>query len=720
MNRKLAFIAASAAAAFGLSDAAHAQVDIDQVVVTGTRPEPLDKVTDAGSRLGLSVRETPATIYTLDASAILGRGIHTVEDAARALPGVLAAFPPGDMGNFSVRGFTGNQISLLYNGFYYGPAMMIARPGASFNVDRVEVIKGPAAILYGNGAIGGAINVVTKQPQFGRNETLAMASYGSFETYDLGVDLSRQVNDTLAVRAVAGGTGSAGYVHDDSSHTFEVNLGALWRPNDRFQALFSIDYANDRPSKYFGSPLLPAGVVRDALPVIAPSASLAIDRTTRYVNYNNLNDSRIKSTQWTPQVALTWTPAEGVEINNETFYIRAKRAWRNSEVYAYNTTTKLIDRDRFFVIHDQKLWGDRATARFKNQIGGRPNTFLLGGEYSHLDFVHTRGFPDGDSVNRLTPASAPFGPMIGRVSPTQWDAYAVFAEDTLDLTGKAKLVLGARWDGLDLDRKNYGFNGRLNTATSFTRRISAASYRAGLLYNVTETITPYLSYSTGRDLAGSSSSLFLINADQGKSFDLARASQAEAGVKASSPDRRLNMTAAAYRIKRSDFLTQINTAGDLANIGSQASKGFELTGDARVNAHWTVSADASYTHSRFGAFVDPDFGINASGKTPPNVASWVAGAWTSYREIANLPVEIGGGVRYVGARYAATDNVLKMRPYTTVDAYLAYDLTPKIRLTGRVKNLFNKAYVQWADVFYPTELVLAPPRSFEVSVIARF
>ncbi|MEJ2457394.1 MAG: TonB-dependent receptor plug domain-containing protein [Novosphingobium sp.] len=370
----------------------------EEIIVIGIRSDALDRKSEAGSRLGLSLRETPQTIDTLSSATILGRGLHTLEDATRALPGVLAGFPPGDMGNFSVRGFTGNQVSLLFNGFYYGPANFIARPGSSFTIDRIEAVKGPASILYGNGAVGGAINVVTKEAVAGRNEIMALGSYGSFDTYDLGLDVAHQF-DTLALRAIVSQNGSNGYVHDSHSHAFNAHVSALWQAAPSFEVAMSIDYLRDRPSGYYGTPLVPEAVARDPLNVLERGNGLSVDGAMRKINYNNLTDATIRSRQWMPQAKLRWTPAENIQVQNEIYYIDAHRVWKNSEVYNYNSVTGLIDRDRFAIDQYEQLWGDRATARFKHKLGRMQNTFLVGFEYSHLDFKQYRGFPNGDSVN---------------------------------------------------------------------------------------------------------------------------------------------------------------------------------------------------------------------------------------------------------------------------------------------------------------------------------
>lgn len=698
------------------SAASAADAPIATVVVTASSIRPLGQFTPTASRLGLSADEMPATLDAIDSGQILGRGFHTIEEATATLPGVLSASPPGDMGNFSMRGFTGNQITLLYNGLNLGPATMIARPGNSFNLASIEVLKGPASVIYGAGAVGGAINVVGKAPSLDRYEVTGLASVGSFGSTDLGIGVNLPLGNTAALRLDASRTSTNHYVHDADANSLNLTGTVLWHPSNDVEVQFTLDYLNDNPSNYFGTPLVPSSSNPSPLDVVSSPTGASIDRGMRFVNYN-VSDSRIHSEHYWPQGFLNWSINENLEFSNFAYYFTATREWLNSETYAFNSVTDMVDRDRFFVFHDQTSWGDQADITARGNIGALPNTFVLGVDYGRLDFETRRGFPDGDSVDRYDPIPGVFGPLTFKVLKTEWQSSAFFLEDALDITPDIKIVTGARYDNINLDRKNFDFAGNFVPGTSFQQDFDAFSWRVGAIYNLTDSVTPYVSYSTGKDPAGTSN-FFLV--DAGENFDLASTRQLEAGVKVTAMDGDADLTIAVYDIERSDILTQINAIGDLSNIGSQKSRGVEISGDLRVTDNWTVSGNLTYTDAYYGEYVDPDFGVNATGNRPANVADWVANFWTSVRDIGGLPLEVGGGLRYVGKRYGDSENVLTLKPYTLVDSYVSYEVKTGVLVTARAKNIFDNAYAQWADIYYPTQVMLGAPRTFEFSVLAAF
>src|SRR5437016_17216 len=139
---------------------------LDTVTVTAAKLRSLEQFTPTGSRLGLSAQELPATLEVIDSDEMLGRGFVNVQQAADSQAGVTSGGSPGDQSQFSMRGFTGNQITVLRNGLYIGPSNMTTRDQNAFNVASVEILKGPASVLYGQGAIAGVVNVVDKAPSF--------------------------------------------------------------------------------------------------------------------------------------------------------------------------------------------------------------------------------------------------------------------------------------------------------------------------------------------------------------------------------------------------------------------------------------------------------------------------------------------------------------------------------------------------------------------------
>ena len=692
-----------------------AQSGGEEITVTGWRLRELDTAGPTASRLNLSIRETPATLDRIGADEILTRGFRTVEEATDSLPGIISGGSPGNPTLFSMRGFTGEQITILHNGLYLGPANMINRPGNTFNIASIDVLKGPASVLYGQGAVGGAVNIVNKSPDFRGDAGQALASYGDFNTLSLGAGGNAVFSDTLAGRADVSYHRSDGYVDDTGPHSFNATGALLFRPSSDLSVELSVDYLRDRLPTYYGTPLVTPDAAADPIGgILSAAGGRVIDRRTRFTNYN-VADSRANSWQVWPQLVVNWSPSNTLTLSNNAYYFHADRQWINAETYNYNPATKLVDRDRFFVFHNQDLVGDQGSATISHTLLGLPNKLVVGFDYSHLDFIRSRGFPDGDSVTLLNPARGSFGPLDRRVSPTRWDQIALFAEDALDLTPRLKLVTGLRTERLYLTRENYNPNGSFSAATSFTRTYKPFNWRAGLVYDLASAITAYASYSTGKDPVGSN--IFLVNA--GQNFDLSSSRQIEAGLKADLLGRRGSLTLAAYDIERRNILTQI-AIDTVSNVGRQRSRGIELSGEARLTKHWAVTTSGTYVDAEYADFVDPNYGVAASGNRPPNVPMWTGNLWTSVRNIAGLPLEAGGGVKYVGERYGNTANDLVLKPYATGIVYATYALTQKLSLTGRVDNVWNKTFVQWADIYYPNQVMLGEPRRAEVSLLARF
>jgi iron complex outermembrane receptor protein len=694
--------------------AAPAGSDLETVVVTG-RVRSLEQFTPTGSRLGLSARETPGTLDSINAEAMTVLGLLTVEKAAESLPGVNTGGSPGNPATFSMRGFTDGQITILHNGLYIGPSNMTNRPQNTFNLQTVEILKGPASVIYGQGAVGGAVNVTNKAPSFGPARYELQAGISSFGGTMFGIGVGGGLTEDLGLRLDVSRTSSEGYVHDADSSALNATLSLLWRVRENLSVQVSVDYAEDRPTTYFGTPLVPATFARNPVDVLTAPNGYVIDKAMREKNYN-VADAKIYSHQIWPQVYVKWEPAEGVTFQNFTYLFDAKRRWINAESYTFNTTTRLIDRDRFFVFHEQRLWGDQASVTVNRPLGSLPNHFVVGIDYSDLDFERRRGFPDGDSVDPFGPGpTGGFGAIVPRFSPTKWTDAAVFFEDALDITDDLKLVVGGRLERLKLDRKNFGPTGAFQPGNSFSRTYKPATYRAGLVYDVNEYVTPYVSFTTGSDPVGSN--IFIVNA--GENFGLSKSRQVEVGVKASTPDKRFSGTLALYDIQRKNILT-LTQQDVVSNVGEQTSRGLEVTADAQITPNWSVNGNYAYTDAEYKRFIDTNTGLDASGNRPTNVPKVVVNAWTSVRNVGGLPLELGAGYRYLGKRYGNTANTLELDGASLVNAFATYDLTESLSVTARVDNLFDKDYVQWADVFYPGQVILGRPRSYELSLRARF
>ena len=685
-----------------------------RVVVSGAAiADPLDRAAPTASRLGLTLAETPATVNAIDARTLQERGLHRAEAAVDGMPGVSSGGAPGSPSQFSMRGFAGNQVTILRDGIYLGPADMTYRSQNTFNLASIEVLKGPGSVLYGQGAIAGTVNVVTRKPVLEGNAFDAAASYGRFASSQAGVGGNVVLGPGLALRADLSRNASHGFVERDHADSLNGTLSLLIKPHQRFELLLSLDYLKDHPSRYYGTPLVDTGFARQPLPgVLEAPGGMTLDRRMRYLNFN-VGDARIASSQTMPRARLQWQVADGVVIRNDSYAFRADRRWVNAEAYVFDPASELVDRDRFFVFHKQRLHGNQLSATVTRPLAGMRNRFAIGVDYSKLDFLRTRGFPDGDSVDPPRPEPGAFGPLVERLSPTRWTNHALFVEDALGLSERLTLVGGARIERFHLERENYGPHGGFQAATSFERTFRPRNGRLGLLYKGAAGLSPYVQVSTGQDPVGAN--ILLVNA--GQDFDLSRSRQLEAGLK-----QRLGshgaLTLAYYDIKRRDLLTQ--TSVDVVDsAGMQASHGVEMTLDLRPHRAWHIDANLAYTSAAYRDFVDTSNGVDASGNRPANIPRWTANLWASY-QFSSLPLELGAGVRHVGQRFGNTANTLSLGRYTLLNLVGSYRLNRNLSLSARIDNATDKLYAQWADVNYPSQIQLGTPLSYEFGLVARF
>ena len=709
----------------------------ERVTVAGVRGGlALAGETDTGSRLGLRALDVPASIDVVDGTVMETRGDQRLSDALESLPGVVAGHNPAAPSSFSVRGFTRSQITVLRDGIWLGPANMVMRPQNTFNLDRVELLRGPSSVLNGQGAVAGTVNAITKQAAPATATAWnALVSYGRFNRRQTAIGVNGPVGDTLWYRVDVGQYASDGYVDRGGRGSSNVTGSLLWRPAPRADLRFSVDHLDDDVGSYFGTPLVPAAVATEPLDVITTTTGEAIDARTRFRNYNvedPVNDSRQLLVRADAEIRLS----ERVTLRNTLYGFDADRHWQNAEGYVYCaevvdvcTTPGVIQRyyGYFFVDHDQQLFGDRFHLDLRTPIGERENRVTVGFEASTLDFERGRGFrrsvppAPGDAVDLLNPLPGRYGPRELRgVSPTFIDSRAFFAEDSLPVTSRLRVTGALRYEGMNLDRINRDAEG-VPEPGGFTREFRWWSWRAGAVVTLEEDVVAYGQVSSAKDPVNAN--LFLVNA--GQDFDLTDARQWEVGFKADLDEGRTQVTAAWFDVERDDVLERF-ALDSATTIGGVASRGLEVTAAARPTADARLGASLAWTDAEFRP--SSNF-VAFAGNTPPNVPAVVTHLWGSYANLGGVPLEVGGAVRLVGDRPANNANTITMNGYGVADAYVAWTVGPA-RLTFAVDNLTDTAWASWSDVFYlgqtdpsfiySNTLMLGPPRTWSVMLRTRF
>ncbi|KJC41141.1 TonB-dependent receptor [Bradyrhizobium sp. LTSP857] len=699
------------------------------VVPAATAQTPLNTnaVAESASRLGLTVRETPATVEVISAETMREQGYRTVSDVAQGAVGVTAGDNPAEPSAFSMRGFTNSQINTLYNGIKIGPQNMTSRIMDTANLEAVEILKGPASLMSGEGASGGAINFVTKQPHTGPIRNEADFSYDSLNSFRAHYGSGGSTNvQGLDYRFDISRSSLNGFADDTNTKTLDVSGQLNYRISDSLKVWGAIEYREDRSKAYWGAPLVPvafsgshatAGIVSGNY--VASNGSnlgpITIDDRTFNTNYNVLDNRNVAQEVWL-RGGFELKLAPDLTLKSQAYAYGAERSWFNNEVEAFNTATNTVDRSRFYVAHSQRLVGNITDLTWDANIAGFDNRLVSTLSSSYLDFVRpgAANFPS-DSVSLVDPDRGFYGLLTTKQQTARIDNEALSFEDRLKLTRTFALVGGLRVEHIGLDRNSTDVNGLENANFPFSKSWAPVTGRIGYTWEAIPGLTFFSQYATGADI--SANNIFLLAPTQ--PLDLTTSRTYETGVKHLLWDGRAEWSFSAYDILRKNVYA---AAGGMAlNIaGRQESKGVELAASVRPIEPLRLWGNIAYVDARYA---DYNFvGGSFSGNTPPNVPRIVANAGASYRFLTSWPVELGIVGRHVGDRYNTDANTVTLNAYTVGDVYAFVDIPKTVfnavdqaRLTFRVRNFTDKRYAIWGDPFYPDQILLGAPRTYEIS-----
>jgi len=704
---------------------------------------PLNSVATSASRLGLPVIETPASADIVDKQTIQDQGYRTTTDTAQGAVGVLAGDSAGAPANFSMRGFSGSEVNTLYNGIWTGPSDITARWMDTANLDQVEFLKGPSALMSGLNAIGGSVNYVTRQPTTGpvQNETdLSVDSQGTMRSH-FGSGGSTPVQG-LDYRFDATGSKLDSFINGDFRDLTDLSAQFNYRVNSNFKTFAAVEYKKDSGHAYWGTPLVPTtfapafaknGVVSGTAVSTFSGDNLGpvtVDGRTLTTNYNVADNATGAQELWL-RSGFEWTPLNNVTVKDQIYYYQAKRNWLDSETYAFDDgavfAAGTIDRDRFFVTHNQHVIGNNIDLLWDSRLFGMDNRLagqvqVSGNSIAFVEEGNPNDYPF-DNVSVVDPVQGTYGGQFPDVRTKQLNDLAGAVEDRLKITPEFALIGGVRADDWTLSSSGVDFDGTVPAGEPFTQTWKPVSYRAAYTYEPIPNLTFYGMYATSYDPAAAS--IFSVNASTPLALTSARIY--ETGVKQLLWDNKAEWTLAAYDIKRNNVYVQTGPMTfDLA--GEIATKGVELAGAVRPFEGGKLWGNVALTHARYENFnsINGDW----TGNTPSNIAPVIVNAGASYRfEHWRWPLEIGASLRHVGNRYLYEDDATTMDAYTTADAYAFIDVPGKdlammdiqtMRIAFRVRNLTNAVYAAFSDPGYPDQIYLGDPRTYELAVSAKW
>lgn len=682
-------------------------------------------VAESASRLGLTVRQIPATVEVISAETMREQGYRTVSEVAQGAVGVTSGDNPAEPAAFSMRGFTNSQINMLYNGIKIGPQNMTSRITDTANLAAVEFLKGPASLISGEGAAGGSINLVTKQPHTGAIRNEADFSWDSLNSFGVHYGSGGSTNvQGLDYRFDISRASLNGFADDTNTRTLDVSGQLNYRISDSLKIWGAIEYREDRSKAYWGAPLVPiafsgshatSGIVSGNYFNRTDLGAVTIDDRTFNTNYNVLDNRNVAQEVWL-RGGFELKLAPDLTLKSQAYGYGAERTWFNNEIEAFDSVKNQVYRERFYVAHSQRLVGNITDLIWDANIAGFDNRMATTFSSSYLDFVRpgAANFPN-DFVSLVDPDRGFYGDLTTKQQTARINNEALSFEDRLKLTRTFALIGGLRVEHIGLDRNSTDQNGLVNANFPFTKDWAPVTGRIGYTWDAVPGLTFFSQYATGADI--SANNIFLLAPTQ--NLDLTTARTYETGVKHLFWDNRAEWSFSAYDIVRKNVYAA--AGGQTLNIaGRQESKGVELAAAVRPIDPLRVWGNIAYVDARYA---DYNFvGGSFSGNTPPNVPRVVANAGASYRFFTPWPVELGITGRYVGDRYNTDANVVTMKAYTVADVYAFVDIPKTVfnavdqaRLGFRVRNITDKRYAIWGDPFYPDQILLGAPRTYEIS-----
>ena len=615
----------------------------------------------------------------------------SIGDVVRYVPGITAHQGENNRDQIIIRG-NNSSADFFVNGVrddvqYYRDL---------YNLDRVEALKGPNAMIFGRGGGGGVLNRVTKEAGFAplREITTQGGSYGNKR---FAADFNQPLHEKAALRFNGMYENSDSYRDYVNLERFGVSPTLTVVPSEQTKITLGYEHFSDRRVADRGIPSY------QGLPSDTPIATY----------FGNPDDSRVKALVDLGSAAIEHQ-AGLLTIRNRTLIGAYDRFYQNyvpgavtadkSKVAlsAYNNATQRLN-----IFNQTDLIYTVNTGPIRH--------ILLGGV--EIGRQLTDNFRNtGYFNNAMLSIAAPYAdptintPVTFRQSATDASNHlrtnlgATYLQDQISLSRFVQVIAGVRFDHFDLQYHNNRNGGEL-------RRIdNLVSPRLGVVFKPAATVSVYGNYSVSYlpSSGDQFSSLTVItqqvkpekftNYELGVKWDLARS---------------LSLTTAVYRLDRTNTRsTDPNDPTRIVQTGSQRTNGFEVGANGNITRAWKVAGGYSYQD----AFVTSATTAALAGAQVAQVPHNTFSLWNNYQILPKLGA--GLGILNRTDMFAAIDNTVTLPGYTRADAALFYSITETVRLQVNVENVFNRKYYLNADG--NNNITPGFPRAVRVGLVARF
>lgn len=680
LNQALSTALASLAlAALGVTPQAAASADgerrLDDVVV-----ETAAGYRATGTKSTLTPREAPMSYEVYDSELLTARQVDSVNEALRYVPGITPENRPTVtiFDQYTIRGFESYRnyydgLPLQYNGLWN----LVPQVDA-FATQSIEVLKGPTSVLYGSAPPGGMVNQTAKPPM-STSQTLIRTRIGTDSLRELAVDSTGPLGDNVDYRLIALTRANDGQQATTRESRQTLAPSITWRLGDATRLNLNLYHQRD-PDMIPSTPLPALGTLQAASygklgqRAYAGDANWAgFDRTVTMAGWkleHRFSDS-VRFLQ-----NFRHTDARGFQRNTYNLGLRADG--RTLDRSAYFTD----ERQDGFVV-DNQLAFDFTTGPAKHRL-------LAGLEYQKLE----SRVRYGDTLGTDTPAIDLANPRHRLIDRNRLPVGFYTEDHRIDQSQlglylqdeirwrKLTVLAGMRWDRYrSVDLADYSYAG---AAYDGETRISqrASSGRLAAIYDLGNGWSPYVNHSESFEPVSGVDSL------TGRAFEPTTARQVEAGVKFRSSDRRTELSAAWFDIRKQNVVVNTPNFMQYTQNGEVRSKGVELA--LRHSPRYDLAISLALTGFDISVTRNP-LDPSLVGKTPVWVAERQASLWADWYPSAQW--QFSGGVRHVGESQLDAANSGTVPSYTLADLAIAYHFDRGHSLGLTVSNLFDRRYV---------------------------
>jgi catecholate siderophore receptor len=667
--------------------------DSRTIIVTGVSDGYLATNTVTATKTDTPLMNIPQTINVVTRDQLDDQAHHSLADILRYVPGTTVGQGEGNRDQITLRGQ-----NTTADFFLDGVRDDVQYYRGLYNIERVEILKGPYALIFGRGGGGGIINRVQKSPLSDDIIYAGQASINSFGAYDISADVNAPLSDLAAVRI------NAVYENLDSHRNFVGGERYAWNPyvafklNDAWKLGLSYEYVHDNRTTDRGIPSIATAAGQ-------PNRPIAGYRDQFFgvpdVNYTQLQAHIAK-------LRLDGALASNVSFSGTILYGDYDKiylnVYPNGAVTAQNGTVALAaysdpTRRENFIAQANLVW-DVETGALTHKI-------LVGSEYgdqksANRRFNGTLSTPTISLANPLFP-TVNFN-ALSRDTVSDVKFFSTYVQDQISFGEHIDVVAGLRYDNFDIE----GIDLLPAVDRPFARKDEKISPRLGLIFKPQENISLYGSYS--QSFLPRSGDQFLALTVTQQNLAPEKFTNYELGAKWDVRPN-LNMTLAVFQLERSNATTPdpSNPVASI-NVGTTRTQGAELSVTGNVTSSWQVHGGYSYQ--------DAVLAGNDSvrlGQVPRHQAS----LWNRYDFSDQFAA--GLGIIHQSSQFAAirtVSNTTKLPAFTRLDAAVYYDLSDALQLQLNIENLLNTDY--FSDAHNNNNISTGAPINARVTIRAKF